>query len=241
MVNADSGGGGSTDIPAGAVSGQIEITIEAIRRIARDNMAAMQDNATSQSQDFRALDLAPSAFGQVPIAQTVGQQHQAAHQVFLETIDGVIADLETFAANIEASCNAHEATDEQSAADAQRAGQGALSGLNESMSGYRSQAEENFDNASAEHRAELGDPPPAAEQREGTEPPAGSEPPEGGTDAPSSTGYDADSPSETAPTSSFDGDAAPAPVATTFDADADGTVDVLEPALPSSGSGGQAQ
>ncbi|QIK67718.1 hypothetical protein G7072_16410 [Nocardioides sp. HDW12B] len=249
MVNADSGGGGSTDIPAGAVSGQIEITIEAIRRIARDNMAAMQDNATSQSSDFRALDLAPSAFGQVPIAQTVGQQHQAAHQVFMDTIDGVIADLETFAANIEASCNAHEATDEQSAADAQRAGQGALSGLNESMSGYQSQADQNFDNAGAEHREELGDPPPAAEQREGSEPPAGSERPEGNdgatgnTDSPETYSYGAgdDSGSTESSTTTFEGDAAPTPIATSFDADGDGTIDVLEPALPSSGSGTQAQ
>lgn len=246
MVNADSGGGGSSDVPAGAVSGQIEITIDAIRRIARDNMTAMQDNATSQSSDFRALDLPPSAFGQVPIAQTVGQQHQAAHQVFMDTIDGVIADLETFAANIEASCNAHEAADEQSAVDAQRAGQGALSGVNESMSGYQSQADQNFDNAGAQHREELGDPPPAADQREGSEPPAGSERPEGddgaagNTDASSSAGFDADSSSESTSTSSFDGDAAPAPIATAFDADANGTFDVLEPAPPSSGTTPQA-
>ncbi len=219
MVNADSGGGGGADVPAGAVSGQIEITIETIRRIARDNMSAMQDNATSQSSDFRALSLPPSAFSQVPIAQTVGQQHQAAHQVFMDTIDGVIADLQTFAANIEASCNAHEATDEQSATDAQRAGQGALSGVNESMSGYQSQAERNFDNAGAEHREELGDPTSAAAQREGSGQPPGSERPEGGdtattgnTDAASSTGYDADSsPGTTDATPSFDGDAARAP------------------------------
>ena len=216
MVLADSGGGGTSDIPAGAISGQIEITIEAIRRIARENMTAMEDNATSQASDFRALDLPPAAFGQVPIAETVGQQHQAAHQVFMDTIDGVIADLQTFAANIEASCAAHEATDEQSAADAQRAGQGALSGVNESMSGYQSQADQNFDNAGAEHRDELGDPPPDAEQREGSENAPGSERPGGSdgatgtTDTPSTAGFDGDSTSADTqtPVASFDGDAA---------------------------------
>ena len=172
MGLADSGGG-SSDIPAGAISGQIEITIDAIRRIARDNMAAMQDNANAQAADFRALSLSPAAFSEVPIAQTVGQQHQAAHEVFMTTIDGVIADLENFAANLEASCNAHQATDEQSAVDAQRAGQGALSGVNESMSGYRSQADQNFDNAGAERREQLGDMSTESDQREGAEQPAG--------------------------------------------------------------------
>lgn len=177
MVLADSGGG-SSSIPAGAISGQIEITIEAIRRIARDNMAAMQDNAHAQSADFRSLDLPPSAFGQVPIAQVVGAQHAAAHDVFMTTIDGVIADLQNFAANLEASCNAHEATDEQSAVDAQRAGQGVLSGVNEAMgASYQSQADTNFDNAGAQHRDDLGDMPTEADLREGTESPVGQDAP----------------------------------------------------------------
>jgi hypothetical protein len=254
MALADSGGG-TSDVPAGAISGQIEITIEAIRRIARENMTAMQDNAEGQSRDFRTLDLPPSAFGQVPIAQTVGAQHQAAHEVFMTTIDGVIADLQHFASNLEASCAAHEATDEQSAVDAQRAGQGALSGLNESMTGYQSQADQNFDNAGAERRDELGEIPPESDQREGSEPsadqtgsPAGSDG-TAGSAGPGSTdagGFDGDSPADSpaaSPTDAagFDGDAAPAPVATTFDADADGTLDVLEPALQPPGSTSQAQ
>jgi hypothetical protein len=163
----------STPAETGAVSGQIQITIEAIRKIARDNMAQMRDNATERSSDFVGLSLPPSAFSEVPIAQSVGRQHQAAQEVFARTIEGVIADLEAFAANLEASCAAHEAADEQSAMDAQRAGQGALTNVSASMSDYRYRSDENFETAGAERRDELGEPS-EAQQREGTQGPADS-------------------------------------------------------------------
>jgi hypothetical protein len=186
----------STPAETGAVSGQIQITIEAIRKIARDNMAQMRDNATERSSDFVGLSLPPNAFSEVPIAQSVGRQHQAAQEVFARTIEGVIADLEAFAANLEASCAAHEAADEQSAMDAQRAGQGALTNVSASMSDYRYRSDENFEAAGAEHRDELGEPT-EAQQREGTgtpadapgQSPADSGPPEAPDDA---VGYDAD-------------------------------------------------
>jgi hypothetical protein len=213
----------STPAGTGAVSGQIQITIEAIRKIARDNMAQMRDNATERSSDFVGLSLPPSAFSEVPIAQSVGRQHQAAQEVFARTIEGVIADLETFAANLEASCAAHEAADEQSAMDAQRAGQGALTNVSASMSDYEYRSDENFDAAGAEHRDELGEPS-EAQQRESTETPAvarGETPadsgrPEGPGDA---AGYDgdtvsdsgADTPAQEAPggDAGFDGDTSP--------------------------------
>jgi hypothetical protein len=173
MVAIESSNGGavpetdaSTPAETGAVSGQIQITIEAIRKIARDNMAQMRDNASERSSDFVGLNLPPSAFSEVPVAQAVGRQHQAAQEVFARTIEGVIADLETFAANLEASCAAHEAADEQSAIDAQRAGQGALTNVSASMGDYQYRSDENFDTAGAERRDELGEAPPA-EQRAG--------------------------------------------------------------------------
>jgi hypothetical protein len=189
----------STPAETGAVSGQIQITIEAIRKIARDNMAQMRENASERSSDFVGLNLAPSAFSEVPFAQAVGRQHQAAQEVFARTIEGVIADLETFAANLEASCAAHEATDEQSAIDAQRAGQGALTNLSASMGEYQYRSDENFDAAGAEHRDDLGEVS-EAQQRAGTETPA---------EAPGDSPADSDRPEAPGDAAGFDGDTTP--------------------------------
>jgi hypothetical protein len=205
----------STPAETGAVSGQIQITIEAIRKIARDNMAQMRDNATERSSDFVGLSLPPGAFSEVPIAQSVGRQHQAAQEVFARTIEGVIADLEAFAANLEASCAAHEATDEQSATDAQRAGQGALTNVSASMGDYQYRSDENFDTAGAEHRDELGEAP-EVQQRGGTETP---------TEARAESPADSGRPEVPGDAAGFDGDTGtgtPAPAGasdTGFDGD----------------------
>lgn len=160
--------GGETTRDTGAVAGEIRITIEAIRKIATDNMTAMRENADSQASDFRSTHLPGSAFGDTPIGQSVASLHTAAHDVFKQTIDGVIQDLETFAANLVASCKAHEETDQQSADDARRAGQGALSGLAAPGAPGQYHADQHFDESSQQHDEAIPDAP--AYQHESAQP-----------------------------------------------------------------------
>lgn len=90
----------------------VEVTIERIQQIANSQVSAMADTAREQERAFRNLDVGEGAFGQVPAAQQLGQQHRAAQQVFAETIKGILTDLEEFRDALVASAKAHESTDD---------------------------------------------------------------------------------------------------------------------------------
>lgn len=94
----------------------VAITIERIKEIARTTMERLQGDARTGTSDFRNTHLGKAAFGEVPKALDYAEQQQAAHTVFLETIHGIIADLEEFQQNLLASAEAHERNDEAVAA-----------------------------------------------------------------------------------------------------------------------------
>ena len=108
------GGGFSALSPAqrAAAAGAVEVTIERIQQIANTQVAAMADNARSQEQAFRNLDVSASAFSEVPEARALAEQHRAAQQVFAETIKGILTDLEEFRDALVVSARAHESTDD---------------------------------------------------------------------------------------------------------------------------------
>lgn len=82
---------------AGAVAGQVEMAIEEVLEIAKSTVADIEDTAQNRAaRPFRDLEVERSAYSEVPAAQDLGGQHEAVKQVFMETIEAVVADLAEF-------------------------------------------------------------------------------------------------------------------------------------------------
>ncbi len=95
------------------LAGQFEMTADAVRDIANRAMESTRSRTERKAHDFGDIDLPPAAFGGWPEGRRLGRHHDGAHQVLLETINGVVADLEEFAANLRATADTAEAQDEQ--------------------------------------------------------------------------------------------------------------------------------
>ncbi len=94
----------------------VEITIDEIRRIANTTIPATEEDATKATQSFRDLAVDTAAFGGHPLAKELAHQHRGAHEVFVETINGVIRDLQDFADKLRESMDSHEQNDDAIAA-----------------------------------------------------------------------------------------------------------------------------
>lgn len=94
----------------------VEITIDEIRRIANTTIPATEEDATKATQSFRDLAVDTGAFGGHPLAKELAHQHRGAHEVFVETINGVIRDLQDFADKLRQSMDSHEQNDDAVAA-----------------------------------------------------------------------------------------------------------------------------
>jgi len=92
---------------------QIHMTIDELRSIADSKLPGLKDDAGRSRDQFRNLHLGDGAFSDFPEAQAVARQHTGAHEVFVDTINGVIADLEDFEQRLRESVANAEATDEQ--------------------------------------------------------------------------------------------------------------------------------
>jgi hypothetical protein len=92
---------------------QIRMTIDALRDIAHSKLPGLQSDAALARDRFRSLQLPSAAFSDYPQAQAVGSQHEGAHEVFVDTINGVIDDLAAFEQRLRDSVASAEATDEQ--------------------------------------------------------------------------------------------------------------------------------
>lgn len=104
---------GGTAAGLGGLAGQFEMTADAVRDIANRAMESTRSRTERKAHDFGDIDLPPAAFGGWPEGRRLGRHHDGAHQVLLETINGVVADLEEFAANLRATADSAEAQDEQ--------------------------------------------------------------------------------------------------------------------------------
>ena len=128
-----------------AAAHTVEVTIEAIRDIANSTLPDAETDATDSSTGFRNLSLPVSAFGDSPLGQELGHQHQGAHEVFAATIEGTIADLQDFRQKLLDAMKNHETTDE--------AAQDLLRGISQRYDGHQYQSTHRFD----ETRTHLAD------------------------------------------------------------------------------------
>lgn len=92
--------------------GIVDVAIDRVTAIANAKLPGAEDEVTSSTSEFRSFTPDTSSFSEVPLAQELAHQHRAAHQVFVETIDGVIADLQEFRQTLLDSMRAHENTDD---------------------------------------------------------------------------------------------------------------------------------
>ncbi|HET8604855.1 MAG TPA: hypothetical protein VFM09_13070 [Marmoricola sp.] len=125
----------------------LQITIEAIEQIAKSTMAELQHTADSTTSGFRSHKLPAAAFSPVPKAQQLAEQQDAAHDVFVRTIEGVLADLRDFQANLLACAKAHAGTDDGV--------QGTLQALGERYRDHRFHADTAFETSRAHEGRKL--------------------------------------------------------------------------------------
>jgi hypothetical protein len=102
---------------AGAAPGdltKVTAQVEQLKKVLHDNADVLGN------QHFQALSLTPSAFGTLPSAAELGDEHRLAHAVVADTIVGVQQDLEGFGAGVETFARGVDTADETTAADLQR-------------------------------------------------------------------------------------------------------------------------
>ena len=143
-------------------SDRIELSLQNIRAIARNQLSQAEGDAEQQRTALRSLDLPDGAFGGIPEAQAFGARHRAVQDVFSGVVEQVVNDVIEFRENLLASVKAHESTD-----DAVRA---TLMSLGAQYSGHRLRSERAYDQG---RRDNAGDLATAAEVQEGA-PAAGS-------------------------------------------------------------------
>ena len=97
------------------MSGEINVLIEEIEAIAQQTRGYIRTDAEQGATTFANATLDAGAFAGIPPGLEFHAQQQAAHQVFVETINGVVADLEQFGETLAANAASHRAVDESNA------------------------------------------------------------------------------------------------------------------------------
>lgn len=89
---------------ATSTADKIEMSITEILAIAR-KMDGVKDTADTKHKNFKNVSIPEGALG--PTEQGAGflRQHKGAHQTYVETIGGLISDLQLFADNLRKSAN----------------------------------------------------------------------------------------------------------------------------------------
>jgi hypothetical protein len=159
----------------------IEVTISEVLAIA-SSLSDAEADVDQASTSFKNLTLDVAAFGHSPLGKELGHQHKGAHEVFVETIQGVVADLRDFQQNLRDSMKSHEATDDSAEA--------LLLGLAKKYDGHTYAADSNYDQALHDQAANLttsntntpapADPaPPPSPSNKPHVAPGGDQPPSG--------------------------------------------------------------
>ena len=97
------------------MSGEIELLIDEIVQIAKDMQGYVSEDADTAASAFQSAKINASAFADIPPGMEFFTQQQAAHQVFVETIKGVVADLQQFGETLQGNAENHRAVDESNA------------------------------------------------------------------------------------------------------------------------------
>lgn len=127
----------------------IQVSIDKIKEIANTTVAGAETDGNHSLSGFKSSRAPESSFGEVPLAQQLAQQQQAAHDIFVETVQGVVQDLQDFRDQLIASANAHQHTDDAAYA--------ALVALGREYQGHHYHSRQNYRRSLAEH----GGGPPA--------------------------------------------------------------------------------
>ena len=97
------------------MSSEINLLIDEIEAIAKQTRGYIAGHAAKSGTSFANSTLDAGAFAGIPAGMSFHGQQDAAHQVFVETINGVVADLEQFGETLAANAASHRAVDESNA------------------------------------------------------------------------------------------------------------------------------
>jgi len=160
----------------GGAAGQVQMAIDEVLEIAKSTVSRIEDTAENgAARPFRNLQVERSAYGQVPAAQDLAGQHEAVKQVFMETIDAVVADLAEFKQRLLDSASTMQQRD-QSAEDA-------LLALGRSYEGHEFASDTRYQQGLVDHAEALRAPEAADAEGDAGTPtqPAAAEPEVGET------------------------------------------------------------
>lgn len=150
----------------GGAAGQVQMAIEEVLEIAKSTVSRIEDTAQDgAARPFRNMRIDGAAYSEVPAAQDLGSQHEAARQVFTETIDAVVADLAEFKQRLLDSATSMQQRD-QSAEEM-------LLALGRSYEGHEFASDVRYNEALVRHAGEL-EAPEAAPVATGPDADAGS-------------------------------------------------------------------
>jgi hypothetical protein len=161
------------DMALAAAAHDVEVTIDAIREIANSTLTKAETDASHSSSSFKNLTLDVSAFGASPLGKELGHQHQGAHEVFVETIEGTIKDLQDFRQKLLDAMKNHESTDD--------AAQQLLLSISKKYDGHTYHSSQSYDQARHDQAENLTT---STTPRDGQPPAADG----GGSPAPAETG-----------------------------------------------------
>jgi len=99
----------------GAVNHVTELTLEEVRSIAH-GLVAPTDEAEGQGSRLQGAPVSAGMFGRSGAGEALAGTHRTAHQIFRETVDQVIADLEAFREQLISTVATYESRDEDVAA-----------------------------------------------------------------------------------------------------------------------------
>jgi hypothetical protein len=105
--------GVATGVASGDIT-KVQAQVEQLKKVLHDNAR------TLGNEDFQALQLTATAFGHLPAADLLGNEHRLAHAVIADTIIGVGHDLQGFGDGVETFARGIDEADLTSADDLQR-------------------------------------------------------------------------------------------------------------------------
>lgn len=91
----------------------IDMSIDGVREAVRRVRADIATQAATTASEFRNTKLPAGSLGPRPAAEAFVEQHNAAHEVYVETIKKVEAELERIADALQASADSAQGVDDR--------------------------------------------------------------------------------------------------------------------------------
>jgi hypothetical protein len=150
------------------MSRDVEITLDEIRTLATTTLASLRDDVATSRGQFLGAPTSASMFGGTPEGVELGATHRAAHDVFAQTVEAVLTDLDGFRSRLIDTLTRY--------ADADGDSEAALLRMSEAEHGHDYRMDDVQRRVASAHTAELGQgqpqpPAPAAVPAAPTAPP----------------------------------------------------------------------